>query len=324
VTVGLRVRLTALYGGLFVVLVAVLLAVSWWLVAGHLERTLPAADADVALAELGTQYLLALGGATLLATALGWALAGRELASMTDAFDTQARFVANASHELRSPLTVIRTEADVALANPDAGVAELRAMGEGVLDAADEMEALMEGLLVLAQSGRPLQATQPVDLAHATASAARHVHAGGIGVRLDLAPVAVRGEPRLLERLAANLIENGVRYNAPGGHVAVLTRAEEGRAVLRVENSGPVVEPAVAARLLEPFERGGRVRDGERERSGGEASGRDRGGEAAGRHRGAGLGLSIVRAVAEAHGGRVALAPRAQGGLAVDVVLPRA
>lgn len=106
----------------------------------------------------------------------------------------------------------------------------------------------------------------------------------------------------MLERLAANLIENGVRYNAPGGHVAVRTGAAEGRAVLRVINSGPHVPPATAERLLEPFERGGRARDG----------------------RGAGLGLSIVRAVAEAHGGHVALAPRPQGGLAVDVVLPLA
>jgi len=82
----------------------------------------------------------------------------------------------------------------------------------------------------------------------------------------------------------------------------VRTRTEDGRAVLRVVNSGPVVEPTTAGRLLEPFERGGRARDG----------------------RGSGLGLSIVRAVAEAHGGKVALAPRPQGGLAVDVVLPLA
>jgi signal transduction histidine kinase len=253
------------------VLAALLLGISWWLVA------------------------------SLLATALGWALAGRELASMNEAFDAQARFVANASHELRSPLTVIRTEADVTLADPDAGVRELRAMGAGVLDAADEMEALMEGLLVLAQSGRPRADAEPVDLAGVAAAAARGVRPAGVGVRLDLAPVRVRGERRLLERLAANLIENGVRYNAPGGHVAVRTGAEDGRAVLHVENSGPVVPAAVAERLLEPFERGGRARDG----------------------RGSGLGLSIVRAVAESHGGRVALAPRPQGGLAVDVVLPR-
>jgi signal transduction histidine kinase len=302
VTVSLRVRLTALYGGLFVVLLALLLGVSWWLVARHLERTLPPGEAGPALAELGRLYVLALGGATLLATALGWALAGRELASMNDAFERQERFMANASHELRSPLTVIRTEADVALADPDAGVRELRAMGEGVLEAADEMEALMEGLLVLARSGRPRPEPAPLDLARVAAAAARGVPPGAVGVRLDLAAAPVRGERRLLERLAANLIENGVRYNAPGGHVAVQTRAEDGRVVLRVENSGPVVAPAVAGRLLEPFERGGRARDG----------------------RGSGLGLSIVRAVAESHGGRVALAPRPQGGLAVDVVLPLA
>jgi len=302
VTLPLRVRLTALYGGLFALLVALLLGVSWWLVAQHLERTLPAPQAEPALAQLGWQYLLALAGGSLLATGLGWALAGRELAAMTAAFDAQARFVANASHELRSPLTVIRTEADVALADPDAGVAELRAMGREVIGAADEMEGLMEGLMVLAQSGRPRPEAEPLDLARVVAAASSAVPADGIGVRLDLAPVPVHGERRMLERLAANLIENGVRYNAPGGHVAVRTRAEEGRAVLRVINSGPLVPPATAERLLEPFERGGRARDG----------------------RGSGLGLSIVRAVAEAHGGRVALAPRPQGGLAVDVVLPLA
>ena len=301
-TLPLRVRLTALYGGLFAILVALLLGVSWWLVARHLERTLPTYQAEPALAALGWQYLLALAGGSLVATALGWAMAGRELASMSAAFEAQSRFVANASHELRSPLTVIRTEAEVTLADPDARVGELRAMGREVLGAADEMEALMEGLMVLAQSGRPRLEPEPLDLARVAAAAAAAVPPAGIGVRLDLAPARVRGERRMLERLAANLIENGVRYNAPGGHVAVRTRTEDGRAVLRVVNSGPVVEPTTAGRLLEPFERGGRARDG----------------------RGSGLGLSIVRAVAEAHGGKVALAPRPQGGLAVDVVLPLA
>ena len=103
----------------------------------------------------------------------------------------------------------------------------------------------------------------------------------------------MRGERRLLERLAENLVENGVRYNEPGGFVAVSTRAGDGgTALLRVVNSGPVVDAARAARLLEPFERGGRARD----------------------DGGAGLGLSIVHAVAEAHGGRVALAPRVRAG----------
>lgn len=299
---NLRVRLTAIYGGIFVVFVAVLLSVSYWLMSRHLGRTLDPYEAAAALSQLRLQYGLALAGATLAATALGWFLAGRELASMQGAFDARERFVANASHELRSPLTVIRTEADVTLSDPDATVDELRAMGQTVVGAADEMDALLEGLMVLARSGRELPNREYVDLAAAVGAAARRVRGGAVRVRLDLAPAAVSGERRLLERLAGNLIENGVRYNAPGGFVAVSTsRAEDGGAVLDVVNSGPVIDPAMAARLVEPFERGGRTGRG-----------------------GAGLGLSIVRSVAEAHGGRLRLTPREEGGLAVRVTLPAA
>jgi signal transduction histidine kinase len=296
---SLRVRLTALYGGVFAVFVAVLMGASYWLMRRHFDRTLEPADAEDALSQLATQYLVAFAGATLLATALGWALAGRELRSMADAFDRQERFVANASHELRSPLTVARTEVEVALADPGATEGELRAMGVDVLDSVDRMDELLDGLMLLAQSGRPPE-RRPVDLAGIAGAAAARVRPAGVRVQLALDPVQVRGERRLLERLAENLVENGVRYNAPGGFVDVRTGARDKSAVLRVENSGPVVPAATAARLLEPFERGGRARDGG----------------------GAGLGLSIVRAVAEAHGGTVALAPRREGGLAVEVVLP--
>jgi signal transduction histidine kinase len=295
---ALRVRLTATYGGLFVVFVAVLLGFSYWLMGRHLHRTLDPLQADAALAQLGAQYLLFLAGATLVACAAGWAFAGRELASMQAAFDARERFVVNASHELRSPLTVIRTEADIAVLGGD--IDELRAMGRTVIGAADEMDALLEGLLTLARSGHALPAVEPLDLAAVTGAAARAVRPAGVHVRLDLQPSGVRGERRLLERLAANLIENGVRYNAPGGFVAVSTRAAADAAVLDVVNSGPAVDPAVAARLTEPFERGGRTGT-----------------------RGAGLGLSIVRAVAEAHGGRLTLTPRPEGGLAVRVSIPR-
>ena len=295
---GLRVRLTALYGGLFAVFVAILMAVSYALMRGHLDRTLPPEEASAALSQLGTQYAIALAGATLVATALGWALAGRELATAAQAFEARERFAANASHELRSPLTVIRTEVDVALADPDAEVAELRAMGEGVLETVDRMDGLLDDLMLLVQSGSTLPTRERVDLA-AVAGAAAYRAGAGVQLDLDLRPVAVRGERRLLERLTENLVENGVRYNEPGGFVSVATRNEDGEALLRVVNSGPPVRHP--ERLLEPFERGGRARDG----------------------RGAGLGLSIVRAVAEAHGGRVALVPRAAGGLTVDVTLPR-
>jgi signal transduction histidine kinase len=296
----LRVRLTAIYGAIFVVFVAALLGISYWLMSGHLQRTLPADDADAALAQLGMQYGLALLGATLIAVALGWALAGRELRSTAAAFQARERFVANASHELRSPLTVIRTEADVALSDPDATVEDLRAMGREVLTAADELDALLDALMELARSGQRLPRREPVDLAAAARAAAHRVRSPDVRVRLELQPAAVRGERRLLERLAGNLIENGVRYNAPGGFVAVRTHAgPDGEAVLDVVNSGPRVDPALARRLTAPFERGGRTG-----------------------HDGAGLGLSIVRAVAEAHGGRLRLVPRAEGGLAVRVTLP--
>ena len=300
-TTALRIRLTALYGGLFVVFVAILMAVSYWLMSQHLDRTLPPEEASASLAQLGTQYAIALAGATLVATALGWALAGRELASAAAAFEARERFAANAGHELRSPLTVIRTEVDVALADPDAGPRELRAMGEGVIETVDRMDGLLDGLMLLVRAGRPLPRRERVDLATVAATAARRAGARTVALRLDLQPAAVRGEQQLLERLAENLVENGVRYNAPGGFVAVHTGARDGEALLRVVNSGPHVPVATAERLLEPFERGGRARD----------------------DRGAGLGLSIVRSVAEAHGGRVTLEPRAGGGLAVDVVLPR-
>ena len=300
-TAALRIRLTALYGGLFAVFVAILMGASYWLMSRHLDRTLPDAEADAALAQLGTQYLIALAGATLVATALGWALAGRELASAAAALAARERFVANAGHELRSPLTIIRTEVDVALADPDAGAQELRAMGHDVVETVDRMDGLLDGLLLLARTGRPLPRREPVDLAAIAGAASRRVAAGAVTLRLDLSPATVRGERRLLERLAENLLENGVRYNAPDGFVSVHTGARDGAALLRVVNSGPRVERATAARLLEPFERGGRARD----------------------DRGAGLGLSIVRSVAEAHGGRVGITPRPEGGLSVDVVLPR-
>jgi signal transduction histidine kinase len=298
VTSNLRVRLTALYGGIFVVFAALLLLASYWLMSRHLDRTLLPGDADASLTQLRAQFLLALIGVTLVSTALGWYFAGRELGSMARALEARERFVANASHELRSPLTVIRTEADVTLADPDASTRELRRMGEEVVIAADQMDGLLDGLMVLALSERPKR--EPLDLATAVGAAARTVFSDDVRVRLDLGSAAVRGERRMLERLAANLIENGVRYNAPGGYVAVTTREHEGGAVLDVVNSGPHVDPEVAERLTEPFERGGRAHDGG----------------------GAGLGLSIVRSVAEAHGGRLTLTPRREGGLAVRVTLP--
>ena len=299
--IGLRGRLTALYGGLLVVTAALLLGASYWLVGRHLDRTLLPAEAAAAQSELLLQYLIALAGAALVSAGLGWVLAGRQLAPMARAFAARERFVANASHELRSPLTVIRTEAEVALADPHANARELREMGTGVLEAADRMEELLDGLMELARGSRRVGLRERVDLAAAARAATGDLRPDRVALRWHLSPARVRGDTRLLERLAGNLIDNGVRYNRPGGHVEIRTAEEGGRSLLRVSNSGPALDPEEVARLLEPFERGARAHDGS----------------------GTGLGLSIVRAIAEAHGGRVALSARPAGGLDVEVALPR-
>jgi signal transduction histidine kinase len=222
------------------------------------------------------------------------------------AFETQRRFVANASHELRTPLAIARTEVDVALADPATGPAELRAMAGRVLEANQRSERLIEGLLTLARSERQLRAAEPLDLALAAADAlaAAAPEVGRLGLRvsqvLGAAPVA--GDRALLERLVANLVENAVRHNHRGGWVEVDTGRTGSVAVVRVANGGPPVPPDQVAALFEPFRR----LEADRTGSG----------------RGAGLGLSIVRSVATAHGGRATALARPDGGLEVSVELP--
>jgi signal transduction histidine kinase len=228
------------------------------------------------------------------------------LGRLDAAFATQRRFVANASHELRTPLAIARTEVDVALADRDAGPAELRAMAERVLEANQRSERLIEGLLTLARSERQLRASEPLDLAMAAADAldAAAPEVGRLGLRvsrvLGAAPVA--GDRALLERLVANLVENAVRHNRPGGWVEVDTGRAGPRSLVRVANGGPPIPPDQVATLFEPFRR----LDPDRTGSG----------------RGAGLGLSIVRSVATAHGGTATATALPDGGLEVRVELP--
>jgi signal transduction histidine kinase len=347
--VTVRARLTALYAALFLGAGAVLLGVSYWLVARLFTRVLPADVSDAVLAELRGQYALALLGATLVSVALGWIVAGRALAPLARVtatarrvsqdrlgerigldgprdelrelaetfdgmldrlaagFDAQRRFIGNASHELRTPLTVIRTEVDVALADRSATADELRAMGEAVRAATVQCEALLEGLLTLARSESGLVRDDQVDLTAAAARAAEQISAEasalGVGISApkfgDGPRISVRGDGPLLERLIANLLENGVRHNRPDGWVSSSVERLGSVARLRAENTGDVISPRDAARLVEPFQRLTR-------RAGG----------------GAGLGLSIVRTVTHAHGGTLTVLPRAGGGLVVTVDLP--
>ncbi|HWF75501.1 MAG TPA: HAMP domain-containing sensor histidine kinase [Solirubrobacteraceae bacterium] len=226
------------------------------------------------------------------------------LARLDSAFASQRHFVANASHELRTPLAIMRTEVDVALADPEAGTADLRGMGEAVRETIDRCERLIEGLLTLARSEASVVRGEPADLAELAGDCLTDLRAraeeASVEVRARLGAARARGDERLLERLIANLIDNGIRYNEAGGFLSVATETSNGRALVHVRNSGAQIDPAAAATLTEPFRR--------LERGGG----------------GFGLGLSIVSSVVAAHGGRLKVHAPPSGGLEVTVELPAA
>jgi signal transduction histidine kinase len=226
------------------------------------------------------------------------------LARLDSAFASQRHFVANASHELRTPLAIMRTEVDVALADPSAGSQDLRGMGEAVRETIDRCERLIEGLLTLARSEASVGRDEPADLAALAGDCLTDLRAraedASVEVRARLEPARARGDARLLERLIANLIDNGIRYNRPGGFLAVATRTDDGRAIVHVHNSGDRIDPEAAATLTQPFRRLGRGGDG------------------------FGLGLSIVSSVVAAHGGRLRVEAPESGGLDIVVELPSA
>lgn len=230
---------------------------------------------------------------------------------LAESFESQKRFVANASHELRTPLAVMRTEIDVTLSDDEADVAEYRRMAKVVRNASERANGLVDALLVLArseaQSGRRLVRKVPADLATSVYNALSAVQAEAdrikLNVQTDLRPALVVGDPSLLDRLAGNLIENAIRYNHLHGRLWVRAGQEDGQVALVVGNTGFEVEPADVPGLFEPFRRGGWERTGAR---------------------GSGLGLSIVRAVCDAHGGTVSAVAQAGGGLEVTVTLPAA
>ncbi|MFC0004021.1 sensor histidine kinase [Micromonospora siamensis] len=260
-----------------------------------------------------------LGEATL-DQRIGWSGADDEVAELAktfdamldrlaDSFEAQKRFVANASHELRTPLAVMRTEIDVTLSDDEADLAEYRRMATVVRDASERANGLVDALLLLArseaQAGRALGRRTECDLATGVASALsavrREVERIGLRVQTSVEPAPVLGDPGLLDRLVGNLVENAVRYNHLHGRLWVRTGSDGRRSWLVVGNTGFEVNQADVPGLFEPFRRGGQERTGAR---------------------GSGLGLSIVRAVCDAHGGRVKVVAQPGGGLEVTVTLP--
>jgi signal transduction histidine kinase len=313
------------------------------------------ADRDDTLNSMLITSLVALGVVGIAAGGLGWLLAGRalhplqqitatarrvadrslherialegpddelkDLADTFDAmlerldrsFDSQRRFVANASHELRTPLTINRTLIEVALEDPRADQA-LRQLGANLLAINERHERLIDGLLTLASTEQGITDPMPIDLAdvawHATTESQGAAQTVGIDVRTRLQPAPVSGDPVLLERLIQNLLDNATRYNLPEhGEITVTTHTVDDSAHLIVENTGPLVPPYEIPSLFEPFRR---MPVAERRADSAPSS----------TGRGAGLGLSIVRSVAYAHGGVVDASPREDGGLKVWVRLP--
>ena len=231
------------------------------------------------------------------------------LERLEDAFKAQRRFVANASHELRTPLTLSRSLLEIALADPDASAPDLRRTCQRVLASNQHLERLIEALLTLARSQRGLDVRVEVDLAAVAAESvdALGPQAAARQCRIEsvFAPARTEGDERLIERLIGNLVDNAVRYNVPGGRVTVRTGLESGRPTLRVLNTGPEIAPSQIDTLFEPFQRLDTTRVHHEQG-------------------GLGVGLSIVAAIALAHGAELRARPGPAGGLDIQLAFPPA
>ncbi len=306
------------------------------------------------LAQLLTQSLIALAIVTVLAAVLGWMVAGRvlrpiraisataqrlsaenlservpittpadELAALAETVNgmldriqsgiadrdrllqSQRMFVANAAHELRTPLTTMRTAIDVTL-DGEPGTEELIVMAGDVRDAVGHSQRTLDGLLTLARSQSGPSRRQRLDLADIVTGilngAREEARVRHVELRADQPSAPITGDPLLVDRMVGNLVDNAIRYNEAGGHVTVSTGLVAGHARLRVVNTGRHVEPATVPGLFDPFVRGGAGRSPH--------------------EGGLGLGLSIVRAVVDAHHGQLTIDAPAAGGLDITACFP--
>jgi signal transduction histidine kinase len=227
-----------------------------------------------------------------------------ELLGRLDAsFTAQRQFVANASHELRTPLTLERAILEVTLADPAASESSLRAACERVLAIGEQQEHTIDALLTLARSERGLERREPLLLdaltGHALEERREELDRRGLRLESKLERAPTVGDRRLIERLIVNLLDNAIHHNSTHGWVTVATAVDSGAAVLTISNSGPVIVPEEVASLIRPFQRLGTDRTGHGD--------------------GHGLGLSIVEAIATAHGAVFSVHAQAAGGLQAEV-----
>ncbi|MDX3102433.1 sensor histidine kinase [Nonomuraea angiospora] len=288
------------------ILIPVALALGWY-VAGRFLHPLRAITATARVISAGNLHRrLGLGEPMDELTELGHTLDDL-FARLQASFEAQRHFVANASHELRTPLAGLRTLLEVALADPDADAGSLRAACEEALALGGHQERLVEALLALATSERGVTRWDTLDLAHVVGgvlASRRHLAAeAGVDLAEHLTPAVTAGDPRLIESLVANLIDNAVRHNHAGGHVKVTAETSGTEVALTVANSGPVIPGDQLQRLFQPFQKLAPDRNG--------------------RGDGYGLGLAIVNAVAQAHHATLTAGARPEGGLAITVRFPK-
>jgi signal transduction histidine kinase len=297
-------HLLILSGVALVIMMVASMALGWFL-AGRVLRPLQTITATArAISVSNLHQRLALKGPDDELRELGNTF-DELLGRLESSFEAQRQFVANASHELRTPLTLERAILEVTLADPSANVGTLRAACERVLAIGEQQEHMIDALLTLARSERGLQRREPLRLQNVLSAVLRdrreeiERHSLRLETQLDDAPAT--GDPRLVERLVANLIDNAIRHNTADGWVAATSTVEDGQAVLRVRNSGPTLTSEQLEQMTRPFHRRA---------------------ERTGHGDGHGLGLSIVETIATAHGATLAVAPLPAGGLQAEVRFP--
>lgn len=290
-----------IYSSLALAIMAAIALALGWLIAGHVLRPLRSiTDTTRRISSHNLHRRLALPGPADELKNLADTIDGL-LDRLEAAFTAQRNFVANASHELRTPLTYDRTLLEITLADPHATAATLRDACEEMLTSHLHQERLIDALLTLASSERGLDTHESFDLADITGTIVStrqtKIH---VDVRLNPAPTV--GDPRLVERLVANLVDNATTHNTTDGWVEISTGTRAGRAYLAIANSGPVIPAEQIDRLLQPFQRLDAARTSHPD--------------------GHGLGLSIVAAIVAAHQASLTARPNPSGGLDIDVSFP--